>query len=200
MSDLRTLRKSGGRTSPTLLCARRGHSFTRGIGPGLVLCLASVKTIGCKTEPQPAPQSAIVAPTPSQKTGQVISNRFEDADVSLEAIRVRRCPPDPPFVPPLHHERLSVLVRVASKSARPVPVQALAFRIETEDEQPYAATLAGCGKPLSVASLADGQVAEGEVAFDVPESRGPLKLVYEPFLIGRPPLTVRVRIPPVEAK
>jgi len=122
-----------------------------------------------------------------------------DDDFEFQASSASICPAEAPFFPEAGHERLSVFVRIASRSARPVPVQALAFRIEGKQGE-YAPTLAGCRDALSVSTLSEGQRAQGEVAFDVPAEDGPFELVYEPFLLGRAPIIVRVQVPSPSGK
>lgn len=155
---------------------------------GLVATLS-----GCKkpegNEKVARPSASTASPKPQ------VPRVFQDQDLRLETLSTARCQPEPPFLPPADHERISVKIQVTSRSSVPIPVQALALRLETDREERFAATLAGCKPPLSALTLSDGQTATGDVAFDVPLRRGPLELVYEPFLLGRAPVSVRVQVP-----
>jgi Domain of unknown function (DUF4352) len=182
---------------------RRNDALSTSLRTGALWVFAGlmgVNSLGCDRKDSRTSSQTEGAPLTPPVSRAPTSRSYEDDDLALEALGTSTCAPEPPFLPPAGHERISVKIRVASKSVRPVPVQALAFRVEGRDEKAFAATLAGCKSPLSVATLSQGQRAEGDVAFDVPESHGPLDLVYEPFLLGRPPVSVRVRIPETPRK
>jgi hypothetical protein len=150
--------------------------------------------LGCSRDPEPPAEGKAAVPThPSQSKPS--SSRYENADFRLEILEAHQCTPEPPFLPEAGHERMSITIRVASRSRSSIPVQALAFRLEAESGEKHAPTPAGCRPALSVSTLADGQTALGDVAFDVPVHAGPLTLVYEPFVIGREPVVVRVNVP-----
>jgi hypothetical protein len=168
--------------------------------PSLVVALVSCRhELDHRRDPEPRAAAQDTAPSGPPPRASATSTRYEDDDFELEAISTTVCPTEAPFLPEAHHERLSILVRIASRSTRPIPVQALAFRVESPKGS-YSSTLAGCGPALSVATLSSGQREGGEVAFDVPVDEAPLELVYEPFLLGRPPLLVHVKVPAPKAK
>lgn len=124
------------------------------------------------------------------------SETYEDPDFHAEVLGTAVCDPGPPFLPPPNHRRLEVTLRVTSRSKRPVPVSPLAFQLEDERGHRFGATLSGCGDPIPSVRLDADRSVEGRVAFDVPKDSGPLRLVYEPFLIGRAKVSAVLIVPP----
>lgn len=146
---------------------------------------------GTEVSPFAGPAAAPSAPP----TGP----RYADVDLELEVGAPRPCPLNAPFLPAPGFVRLSVPVRVQSRSARSVPTSALAFSLRDRDGQVFGATLAGCDPVLLSQRLSGGAVLEGHVAFDVPSAATRLELAFEPFIIGRPEVRARALVPAVSA-
>jgi hypothetical protein len=63
------------------------------------------------------------------------------------------------------------------------------------DDLAYRPILAGCRPPFAARQLKPGETVEAHVVFDLPPLTPPLKLVYEPFVIGRQPIKAQVLVP-----
>jgi hypothetical protein len=114
-----------------------------------------------------------------------LDTAFEDPDFRIEVSKLRVCAPQAPFLPPHGHRRIAVQVEVTGKTERVVPVGPLGFSLEDSDGHRFGSTLAGCGPSFPSQNLTREQQVKAEVAFDVPEDARELRLVYEPFLVGR---------------
>lgn len=119
----------------------------------------------------------------------------DDPDFFVTVEAPRRCPQSPPFLPPSGSERLSITLQIRAKTGRLVPVGPLVFSLEDEEGRRFGATLAGCGPALPRRDLQAPDEARGELAFDVPEGSRGLRLVFEPFLIGRSPIKIWLDLP-----
>lgn len=146
-------------------------------------------------EDQGAPSAPAEAPwfdSPFQKEAtpppreQRLPPYFEDPDFRIEVSSHSRCEPKPPFLPPAGHDRLQVTLTIRAKTKRVVPVGPLGFRLEDSEGRRYSGTLAGCAPALPTRELSGSDSAEGAVHFDLPQDAKNLRLLFEPFLIGRP--------------
>lgn len=127
-------------------------------------------------------------------TGPVI----EDQDFRLSVGKPELCEDTAPFLPEPGYVRLSIPVEVTAKGRRWIPLSPLAFRLSDQKDHDYGPTLAGCRDVLKNRRLSAGDSARGEVAFDVPEKAENLELTFDPFLIGRPDVRARARVPSLE--
>lgn len=165
-------------------------------GRGALLCL-SLLLSACDRD---APAHASETELPSWKDSPPIDATgpsFEDEDFVLAVDAPRVCETETPLSPEEGLLRISVPLRLRAKSARPVPVSALAFFLEDEEGHQFRATLAGCAPSLRQQVLREKQTIEGEVAFDVPKTVGKLEMLYEPFLMGRKAVRARVQVPSI---
>lgn len=126
---------------------------------------------------------------------QTIGARVEDPDFVLSVGTYKQCDKSQTLSPAEGFERISVPLRIEGRSQRVVPVNALAFHLEDRDGRRFPATLAGCAPSLPHAQLQEGEVLEGEIAFDIPTRDAPWQLVFHPFLIGRTESVARVEVP-----
>lgn len=168
----------------------------------LASCLILVS--GCRetsSDGERAPENAPRADSPFARdpappsADQPLTPHYEDEDFRVDVERPEICQPEAPFLPAADRERLAVHVRIEAKTARVVPFQPLAFSVEDDEGHRYGATLAGCGSRFENRRLVAPERAEGVIHFDVPKKVGTLRLVYEPFLIGRPPVRAWLGFP-----
>ncbi|HSC87440.1 MAG TPA: DUF4352 domain-containing protein [Polyangiaceae bacterium] len=151
-----------------------------------------------ETPPASSEQLQLEPPTPLATTSPPFAEleaKYDDADFSVHVGELRACVPEAPFLPPPNHRRLAVELEVRAKTQRIVPVGPLGFSLEDGEGLRYGATLAGCGPSLPSARLSGSERAQGQVAFDVPSSANELRLVYEPFLVGRKRVTAFLALP-----
>lgn len=119
----------------------------------------------------------------------------EDQDFKLTASRLAVCGSEATLSPPVGHQRVSVPIELESSSERPLSVGPLHFSLQDENGHRYRATLAGCRPTLKQQTLAKDQKLSAEIAFDVPRDAGPYDLYFEPFVVGRKPISAAVKVP-----
>ncbi len=127
-------------------------------------------------------------------TPKAQATTFDDPDFRLSVRAATVCEDTAPFLPSPGDKRISVPVEVVAKGKRMVPIGPLSFQLVDHEGHHYGPTLAGCGSPLESRQLEGNETAKGTVAFDVPQQAEELELQFEPFLIGRPQVTARVRV------
>jgi len=180
------------------------------VKPGVAWALLALVAGGlchCRTDEEadrtlesaPSTRLTLEPPTiqasPPPPPTSALAEDFEDEDFLVQVRTARLCTPVAPFLPPAEHRRLAVDVEVTAKTERLVPVSPLTFWLEDEGGQRFGATLAGCGPAFSNRNLQRAQSIRGEVAFDVPQSARDLRLIYQPFLVGRAQVTAHLALP-----
>ncbi len=178
----------------------------RGVAWALV-ALAAGALCHCRTvdetdrtpESTPSARLTLEPPTiqasPPRPPTSSFAEQFDDEDFLVQVRTARLCTPVAPFLPPADHRRVAVDVEGTAKTERLVPVSPLTFWLEDEDGHRFGATLAGCGPAFSNRNLQRAQSIRGEVAFDVPKSARDLRLIYQPFLVGRTQVTAHLALP-----
>lgn len=119
---------------------------------------------------------------------------YEDADLQLKVGAAEACHAAGVLGPPAGKARWAIPISVSARSQRQVPTGPMLFSL-LMDSQMYRPILAGCRPPFSARQLKPGETVEAHVVFDLPSLVPPLKLVYEPFVIGRQPIKAQVLVP-----
>lgn len=168
------------------------------------LLVALALALGCKSRPTPAKGEAQAEGAPLAMDSPFSTTppraavapglSYNDEDFSLSTERARECHDTAPFPPREGSRRLSVPLTVRVTGKRTVPLSPLSFRLVDAEGSFHGATLAGCAPPLKPQLLQPGMVARGSVAFDVPAEAAELELLFEPFVIGRPSISARVKV------
>jgi len=140
-------------------------------------------------------EQPVVAPPNNRPPTSQLLERFDDPDFSVEVSAAPTCAIEPVLGPRAGQRRVEVTVKVTSKSERQIPVGPLTFWLADEGDRRHGATLGGCGDMMHSQRISSGESAAGRVAFDVPATVTDLRLLYEPFLIGRTRVSVPLALP-----
>jgi uncharacterized protein DUF4352 len=92
--------------------------------------------------------------------------------------------------------RVGVNVRLEARSALQIPASPYYFALIDADNIVYEATLGGCSPALAPTLLGPGELAQGWISFDIPESAKSLKLSYAPRLTTASPEELVFRVTP----
>lgn len=166
----------------------------------LVLLGGANLSIGCERKDESPKDHA--APTASAHRWELEGSRassigasFVDEDFSLTATAWKLCEQANALEPKTGYARVSIPVKIASRSDSEVPVSPLSFHLEDDEGHHFPSTLAGCDPVLSHQTLKEQAELEGHVAFDIPKEKKDFELVFSPFLIGRKAVPARIRLP-----
>lgn len=119
---------------------------------------------------------------------------YEDADFTLRSDVPEPCPAAGVLAPQPGWSRLAIPVTVSVRADRPVPSGPMLFSV-VMDGRVYRPTLAGCKAPFATRQLDPGKTMQAHVIFDLPLLKPPLKLLFEPYIVGRKPVKAQVLVP-----
>ena len=119
---------------------------------------------------------------------------YQDADVELRAGPPEPCRATGVLAPHAGYSRFAIPVSISARSQRQVPSGPMLFSL-LMDGQLHRPTLASCKAPFAARQLQPGEQMQSHVVFDLPALTPPLKLIFEPFIIGRQPVRAQVLVP-----
>lgn len=161
----------------------------------LLLALVVNGISGCSERTQKKKPSPAARSWEEEGKSRPDSTVYEDQDFVLEATGLTVCDSAPPLAPKPGHRRVSVSVILTGRSSTALTIGPLQLSLQDSDGHRYRATLAGCRPTLKQQELKKDQRIEAEVAFDVPASANRFELYFEPFIVGRKPISAPVRVP-----
>lgn len=121
--------------------------------------------------------------------------RVEDRDFVLDVGAPWICETPGVLAPKEGWTRLTVPFALEATTRREVPVSPLSFALQDKEGHRFSPTLAGCLPAFDPRKLSTGDKLEAHLAFDVPSPEAHFDLLFEPFLIGRKPVSVRAELP-----
>jgi len=119
---------------------------------------------------------------------------YQDADLELKAGPAVPCPAVGVLAPQAGQTRWAVPVSITARSQRHIPGGAMLFSL-LMDSQFYRPVLSSCKPTFAARQLNPGETVNAHVVFDLPPLTPPLKLIFEPFIIGRQAVKAQVLLP-----